>query len=145
MRHQLLCVALGLVLGATGYALAQQATEGGQAGGLKQKVLLEKAVPAMIEGKEAKVTLVELERAPGSAGKPHRHPGPVVVYVLEGELESQVDDQPRKVYRKGDVFYEPSRALHAVSRNPSKDRPVRFLAFLLTAKDAKQLVIPEKR
>lgn len=136
-------LALGVVLGVAGYALAQQTAKDGH-GGLKTKLLLEQALPAKIDGKDAKVTLLELERAPGSAGAPHRHPGPVVVYVLEGELESQVGGQPAKVYRKGETFYEPAGALHAVSRNPSKTEPARFLAFLLTAKDEKNLVLPEK-
>jgi quercetin dioxygenase-like cupin family protein len=144
MKRQFLAVAFGVVLGVTGYALAQQLAKGAPAGGLKQKVLLEQVLPEKIDGREAKVTLVELERAPGSAGAPHRHPGPVFVYVLEGELESQVEGRPRRVYRKGDTFYEPARALHAVSRNPSTTQPVRFLAVLLTPKDEKNLVIPEK-
>ena len=67
------------------------------------------------------------------------------VYVLDGELESQVDDGPIKVYKKGEVFYEPARALHAVSRNPSKTKPARFLAIVLTDKDEKKLVLPEKK
>jgi quercetin dioxygenase-like cupin family protein len=66
------------------------------------------------------------------------------VYVLDGELESQVEGQPLKVYKKGDTFYEPARGVHAVSRNPSKTEPVRFLAVFLTAKDEKDLVLPEK-
>src|SRR5579884_1457220 len=102
-------LALGVVLGMAGYALAQHAAKDGS-GGLTTKVLLEQALPEKIDGKEAKITLLELERAPGSAGAPHRHPGPVVVYVVEGELESQVGDGPVKVYRKGETFYEPAGA-----------------------------------
>ncbi|HJT76961.1 MAG TPA: cupin domain-containing protein [Gemmataceae bacterium] len=143
MMKRFMWVALGIVIGAAGYALAQQATKVDHAG-LKQRVLLEQALPEKLDGKEAKVTVLELERAPGSAGAPHRHPGPVFVYVLDGELESAIDGQSPKVYTKGQMFYEPPRALHRVSRNPSKTTPVRFLAFLLTAKDEKQLVIPEK-
>jgi quercetin dioxygenase-like cupin family protein len=144
MTRTLLCVALGAVLGAAGYAVAQQAARDAQPGGLKQKVLLEQVLPQKLDGEQAKVTVVELERAPGTAGAPHRHPGPVFVYVLDGELETKVGDGPTRTYRRGEMFYEPARALHAVSRNPSKTRPVRFLAFLLTSKDNKQLVIPEK-
>lgn len=143
MGKRFIWVALGIVIGAAGYALAQQAAKG-ERGGLKQRVLLEQVLPEKIGGKEAKVTVLELERAPDSAGAPHRHPGPVFVYVLDGELESAIDGQPPKVYAKGQMFYEPPRALHRVSRNPSKTAPVRFLAFLLTAKDEKQLVLPEK-
>jgi quercetin dioxygenase-like cupin family protein len=144
MTRQLLGVALGVVLGAAGYGLAEHATKHDPAEGAKTRVLLEQVLSEKLGGKEAKVVLVEVEKAPGNAGARHRHPGPVVVYVLEGELESQVEGQPRKTYRKGDVFFEPAGALHAVSRNPSKTRPARFLAFFLTARDQKELVLPEK-
>ncbi len=143
MARRLFWTALGIVLGAAGYALAQQAAKD-EHGGLKQRVLLAQVLPEKLDGKEAKVTVLELERAPGTAGAPHRHPGPVFVYVLDGELESAIDGQEPKVYAKGEMFYEPPRALHRVSRNPSKTAPVRFLAFLLTAKDEKELVRPEK-
>jgi quercetin dioxygenase-like cupin family protein len=135
---------LGAILGALGYAAAQQAAPRDPASGQRVKVLLEQALAEKLDGKEAKVTLVEVEKAPGNASAAHRHPGPVVGYVLEGELESQVEGQPLKTYRKGDVFYEPSRALHAVSRNPSQNGATRFLAFFVTARDEKALVLPEK-
>ena len=35
-----------------------------------------------LDGKETKVTVVEVTLEPGQAGKPHRHPGPVIGYVL---------------------------------------------------------------
>jgi quercetin dioxygenase-like cupin family protein len=144
MTRQFLCVALGVALGAGGYAAADHAKKDAPGDALKQKVVLEQALAEKVDGREAKVTLIELERAPGTAGAKHRHPGPVVVYVLDGELESQVGDGPVKTYKKGESFYEPAGALHAVSRNPSKEKPARFLAFFLTAKDVKELVIPEK-
>jgi quercetin dioxygenase-like cupin family protein len=144
MGKRLLWVTLGALLGAAAYVAAEQAAQRDPMTGQRVKVLLEQALAEKIDGQEAKVTLVEVEKAPGNVSAAHRHPGPVVGYVLEGELESQVEAQPLKTYRKGDVFYEPARALHAVSRNPSQTAPVRFLAFFVTAKDAKDLVIPEK-
>ena len=68
----------------------------------------------------------------------------VIRRFLEGELEVQVGDGPRKVYRKGEMFYEPPRALHRVSRNPSKIRAARFLTIMLTAADEKEYVLPER-
>jgi quercetin dioxygenase-like cupin family protein len=56
-----------------------------------------------------------------------------------------VDDGPVKVYKKGEVWFEPARALHRVNRNPSKTKPARFLAFMLMTKDDKHLVLPEKK
>jgi quercetin dioxygenase-like cupin family protein len=137
----LLRTTLGVLLGVGGYALAQQATGDGH-GGLKQKILMEQAFPAKIDGKDVQMTVLELERGPGGASAPHRHPGPVFVYVLDGEMESQLDGQPLKTYRQGEMFYEPPGGVHRVSRNPSKTRPNRFLAFMIVPKGEKKLVIP---
>jgi quercetin dioxygenase-like cupin family protein len=144
MIRRLPWIALGVLLGIAGYGVAEHAAKGGHGDGTKLTVLMEQGLKEKVDGKEAKVTLLEVEKAPGAASAKHRHPGPVFVYILDGELESQVGDGPVKVYKKGEVFYEPTRALHAVSRNPSKSKPVRFLAVMLTDKDAKELVLPEK-
>ncbi|HET9947548.1 MAG TPA: cupin domain-containing protein [Longimicrobiales bacterium] len=70
------------------------------------------------------------ERAPGTGGTPHRHPGSHIFgYVLEGVYEVQVDDGPLRRLGPGEVFYEPPGALHAVSRNGSATEPVRYLVF----------------
>ena len=39
-----------------------------------------------LDGKEAKATVVEVTLGPGQAGEPHRHPGPVIGYVLGVQL-----------------------------------------------------------
>jgi quercetin dioxygenase-like cupin family protein len=61
-----------------------------------------------LDGKETRVSVVEVTLEPGQAGKPHRHAGPVIGYVLEGEYEWAIDDQPAKTFKAGDTFYEPT-------------------------------------
>jgi quercetin dioxygenase-like cupin family protein len=96
-----------------------------------------------VSGKKAKATTFEVTVAPGVAGTPHRHPGPIFGYVLEGELEFAVGDEKVRTLKAGDTFYEPAMALHAVSRNPSNKVKTRVLAVLVHPRDAKELVIPE--
>jgi len=68
------------------------------------------------------------ERDPGNASTPHRHPGHHTFgYVLEGTYEVKIDDGPVRQLKAGESFYEPPGALHAVSRNPSPDKPVKYL------------------
>lgn len=110
--------------------------------GARSKVALEQKLDLMIDGQPAKATLLELEYPPGGDSGAHRHPGPVVVYVLSGAIESAIDDEPPKTYRAGDSFFEPAGVLHAVSRNASRTEPARFLAFMLSPADAKRLVTP---
>lgn len=142
MRNQFVCVVLGFALGAAGNTLAQHT--GKEKGGNQIKTLLEQELKDKLNDKMGKIVVVELEKAPGSDSQPHRHPGPVVGYVLEGELEVAVDDGPVKVYKKGELWFEPTRALHRVSRNPSRSKPARFLAFMLMTTDDKHLVLPAK-
>src|SRR5882724_12863577 len=68
------------------------------------------------------------ERDPGNGSAPHRHPGHHTFgYVLEGTYEVKIDDGPVRQLKSGEAFYEPPGALHAVSRNPSTDKPVKYL------------------
>jgi quercetin dioxygenase-like cupin family protein len=97
-----------------------------------------------LDGKETKVTVVEVRLEPGQAGMPHRHPGPVIGYVLEGEYELGIDQQPSKVFKAGETFYEPTGCLHRVSKNPAATGNTRVLAVVLHPRDARQIAIPEK-
>jgi quercetin dioxygenase-like cupin family protein len=108
----------------------------------KLKTVLETDVVEKLDGKAARVTTLEVTIEPGQGSKPHRHPGPVFGYVLEGEYEWGLNDQPVKLLKVGDTFYEPTGSLHRVSRNPSDKQRTRLLAVMLHPRDAKQLVIP---
>jgi len=105
-------------------------------------MLSERNVIEKLDGKEARVTTVEVTFGPGVAGKPHRHPGPIFGYVLEGEFELGLDDKPVKTLKAGETFYEPSGALHRVSRNPSTTTKTRVLAVILHQRNTDQIVIP---
>ena len=98
-----------------------------------------------LDGKKTKVTVVEVTLGPGQAGKPHRHPGPVIGYVLEVEYEWAIDDQPAKTPKAGDTFYEPTGCLHRVSKNPAAKGNTRVLAVVLHPRDARQITIPEPK
>lgn len=145
MKKQVLWGMIGIIFFTSGYSLDQGATEVDHNEETQVRVLLEQVLKDKPGDKETKVTLQEVEKAPGAATELHRHPAPVFVYILEGELESQIDDEKPKVYKKGDVFYEPHGALHKVARNPSKTSRLRFLAVFLSTKGEKELLIPEKR
>ena len=109
------------------------------------KLLAARDIAEKIDGKEAKATAVEVTLGPGESDAPHRHPGPGFGYVLEGEYEWAIDDNPAKVLKAGDTFYEPARCLHRVSRNPAAKGKTRLLAWVIHPRDAKDLVIPERK
>lgn len=81
------------------------------------------------------VSAILLVAAPESApSRAHQHPGPVFAYIVKGEIENQVDPDPPKVYRAGDVFYEPPMHAHRLFRNLSKTEPAEVVVFEVTEK-----------
>ena len=66
-------------------------------------------------------------------------------YVLEGEYEHAIDDEPVKTFKAGETFYEPSGSVHRVARNPSAKGKTRLIAVVLHPRDAKQVTIPEPK
>src|SRR5689334_17053468 len=117
MLRTLLVFAVGALIAAGGLALGRD----GQ-GGVKRRVVSERDIVEKLDGKEARATVVEVTLEPGQGGAPHRHPGPVFGYVLEGEYEHAINDEPPRVLKAGDTFYEPGGCLHRVSRNPGKGK-----------------------
>ena len=113
-------------------------------GKVKVTTVSSRDVAEKLDGKPARATTVEVTIEPGAGSPPHRHAGPVFGYVLEGEYEWGLDDQPVKKLKAGDTFYEPTGCLHRVSRNPNKDGTTRIRAVVLHPADVKDIVIPEK-
>jgi quercetin dioxygenase-like cupin family protein len=112
--------------------------------GERVKVLSATDIKEKLDGKEAMATVVEVTIEPGQSGVPHRHPGPGFGYVVEGEYELGIDDQPTRVFRAGETFYEPTGCLHRVSKNPGKVK-TRLIAVVLHPRDSKQVAVPEPR
>jgi quercetin dioxygenase-like cupin family protein len=140
MNRTSLAVAVGACVIAS-VALAQ----GHGHGKSRAKVLSVADVAEKVDGKKAKATTVEVTLGPGQASAPHRHPGPVFGYVIEGQYEWAIDDRPAKTLQAGDTFYEPTGCLHRVSRNPSDKTTTRVLAVVLHPAEVKEIVIPEKK
>jgi quercetin dioxygenase-like cupin family protein len=96
----------------------------------KSRVAIAQELPAL-DGRHLEATLVEVTYEPGGANTAHRHPCPVVGYVLDGALRMQVKGRPEKILRPGDTFYESPSDIHVVSANASTDAPARFLAYFV--------------
>ncbi len=107
--------------------------------GAQDRVVLARALPPM-DGRGLEVTVVEVGYAPGGASAPHRHPCPVIGYVLEGVLRSGVEGEPEATYRAGETYEAPG-GVHLVSANASREEPVRFLAYF-TCDHETPLVVP---
>jgi len=85
------------------------------------------------------IVAVEVNYPPGGASAPHHHARSAFIYayVVSGEIESQVDDGPARVYKAGESFHEVPGAHHRISRNASKTAPAKLLAvFIVDTGDA---------
>jgi quercetin dioxygenase-like cupin family protein len=135
----LLALVAGIGVGVGGMTLAHQQK------GQKVTTLAARDIVEKLDGKKAKATVVEVTLQAGVGSKPHRHPGPVFGYVLEGEYEWAIDDKPARVLKAGQTFYEPTGCLHRVSKNPAAKGTTRVLAVVLHPRDARQVTIPEPK
>jgi quercetin dioxygenase-like cupin family protein len=121
-------------------ALTLAAQPGNPPKGAKAKTAFTGKLPAL-DGQRLTATVLEVTHPPGGSSSAHRHPCPVIGYVLEGAVRMQVKGQEEKVYRPGDTFFESPGDLHAVSANVSQDQPARFLAFFVCDRET-PLTIP---
>jgi quercetin dioxygenase-like cupin family protein len=85
-----------------GTALAQQS-------GIKRTDLQRHDIN--IPGHEAVQARIDFD--PGALAPKHSHPGEEIIYVLEGLLEYQVDDQSPVTLKAGDVLFIPAGVVHS--------------------------------
>ena len=88
---------------------------------------------------------VEVSYPPGGASQPHTHAKSAFIYayVVSGAIESQVNDEPARVYTAGQAFYEEPGAQHRISRNASKTEPAKLLAVFVVNTDDTALTTPQ--
>src|SRR3954451_18305593 len=140
MNRTLLALAVWDAVASGGMALARHdEKDTAKVTDLSRRDIVEK-----LDGKDARVTVEEVTIEPGGRVTPHRHAGPVFGYVLEGEYEHALDDDPVATYKAGDTFYEPSGCVHRVTRNPSARAKTRLLAVILHPRGTEKITVPEE-
>jgi quercetin dioxygenase-like cupin family protein len=131
---------LGLVLTAmtleTSPALAQSVEQ--------VKPVFEHILPNT-EGKS--MIAVVVTYPPGAKSPAHHHARSAFIYayVLSGAIRSQVDNQPAKVYKVGESFYELPGSHHRISENASGSDPASLLAIFVVDSKDKPLTTPDQK
>jgi quercetin dioxygenase-like cupin family protein len=97
-----------------------------------------------VPGKSMRAVLVEY--GPGAASPSHRHPNSAFIYatVLEGEIRSQVNDDPARVYKAGETWTEQPGDHHKVSANASTTEPAKLLAIFVLDTSETEILFPDK-
>lgn len=66
--------------------------------------------PLSIPGRE--MVQVRVDIAPGVLAAKHNHPGEEIIYVLEGELQYQLEGKPPVTLKAGEVLFIPAGVPH---------------------------------
>jgi quercetin dioxygenase-like cupin family protein len=84
---------------------------------------------------------------PGGKSPAHHHAQSAFIYayVLSGAIRSQVGDEPAKVYRVGEGFYEVPGSHHRISENASDKEPASLLAVFVVDTNDKPLTTPDEK
>jgi quercetin dioxygenase-like cupin family protein len=124
-------VAIAAVVGAAGI----QGLKAQQAPSVKRTVLLKQDMT--VPGREAVMALVELP--PGASEGRHTHPAEVYVFVQEGTPTFEVEGQPTRTFKAGDVF---SIAPGQVHQGTNKGGATAKLLAVFVAEKGKPLTTP---
>jgi quercetin dioxygenase-like cupin family protein len=95
-----------------------------------------------VPGKSIRGVLVEY--GPGGSSPGHMHPPSAFIYatVLEGAINSQVNDGPVVTYKAGESWSESPGDHHMVSANASDTEPARLLAVFVVDTSETEIVYP---
>lgn len=135
------CFVIAAVAVGTSLMLVTVGTTHDAAGHEAITLLAARPIPD-VPGKRLVSILVDYP--PGARSVPHRHARSAFIYayVLSGEIRSAVNDEPARVYREGEWWFEGLGALHRVSANNSKARPARLLAVFIVDAVENELTTP---
>jgi quercetin dioxygenase-like cupin family protein len=87
----------------------------------------------------ARITASIVTVAPGADTPFHRHPAPLVAYILSGELTVDYGDHGKRVFRKGDALVEAMDVKHRGMNLGTE--PVTLLGVYLGAEGTQNVVL----
>ena len=75
------------------------------------------------------IPLAPAPPTPRTGNMGHTHAGPVFAYIVQGEIENQVEPDAPQVYTLGGFFYEAPGHVHRFMRNLSTAEPAKVIVF----------------
>jgi len=93
--------------------------------------------PTDVPGKSLEAVTVSYPPGGKSAAHHHAKSAFIMAYVISGEIRSQLEGEPARVYTAGETWSEAPGAHHTISENASTTEPAELLAvFLLDTGDS---------
>ena len=105
-----------------------------------RRTLLSRHDVKEMPGWETRLYLIEYP--PGASAPPHRHPAAGLGYVIEGAFESAFDGEAPTRTGEGESFVDAPDKVHAMFRNVSAEKPLRFvIGYTIRTGEAPLVVI----
>jgi len=95
-----------------------------QTPGIATKILMQEPLG---DTPQPNMSLSILNLNPGLTVPSHSHAGAVFAYVLQGDIENQIDPDPPNVYHPGGFFHERPLQVHRLLRSLSQTEPAKIL------------------
>ena len=94
------------------------------------------ALTGPLEAYEVVLVQLNIPPGPGTTGPGHRHPGPVLGYIAEGQMRFAINHEKEQILPLGSTFFEPSGAVHTTNGSARTDGPTRAIVFMIVPKGA---------
>lgn len=109
---------------------------------IRQEIIRKHLLTALLDvpKRTSRVEVRHIELAGGQATGLHEHPCPVAGYVLKGSIRFEVVDQPVKLLKTGDAFFEPASTTILHFDNQSTEEVAAFVAFYLMDENENELI-----
>jgi quercetin dioxygenase-like cupin family protein len=120
---------------------AQVSNDPGDKAAEPARIAFSHALP-QLDGGHLNIAVVEVSLRPGESSPPHRHPCPVVGYVVKGALRTRVEGEAEAIHKAGESFYEAPNRVHLIAANASAKTTVKFLAYFVCDHDTPLSVAP---
>ena len=144
MRKVMKTAFFGLLLTAIGVEVPRGLAQDVVPNGEQVKAVFEHAIPNA-EGKSMIAVVVTYPPAAKSPAHHHARSAFIYAYVLSGAIRSQVGDEPAKVYRVGESFYELPGSHHRISENASEKDAASLLAIFVVDSKHDALTVPDQK
>lgn len=73
---------------------------------------------------------VRVDFPKGTMAPNHRHPGEEIIYVIEGQIEYQLEGQAPVTLKAGDVLFVPARTVHS-AKNVGTDNAAELGTYIV--------------
>jgi len=112
----------------------------------QDKILRKQLITANVESRIVKkVDVREINLQPGQKTGYHKHPCPVIGYIVSGSVLFQVEGDTVKTLKAGDAFFEPANTPIAHFDNVSATESLKFIANYLVNEETELIqMLPPK-